>query len=156
MTMSADGFIAGKNDETPWSDDDWNAFQEFVKSCDVCLVGRRTYEIMRDDGDLEDSDPYIVVTKDKSFDTGKYEKIEIWSKAYLPNVEKVGVIGGAELNASMAELGLLDEMFIDIEPVILGQGIKLFGDHESKLKVELIGSKKIGSGTIQNHYRVIK
>jgi len=35
VALSADGFIAGLNDETPWSDEEWAAFQEFVKTCDT-------------------------------------------------------------------------------------------------------------------------
>jgi len=38
MAISADGFITGPNDETPWSDEEWAAFQEFVKSCDAVTI----------------------------------------------------------------------------------------------------------------------
>lgn len=41
MAISADGFIAGVNNETPWSDEEWEAYREFVMSCDVCLIGSR-------------------------------------------------------------------------------------------------------------------
>jgi dihydrofolate reductase len=47
MAISADGFIAGPDDETPWSEEEWESFKAFVKTCDAVLIGRRTYEIMR-------------------------------------------------------------------------------------------------------------
>lgn len=46
MAISRDGFIADSNDETPWSDAEWEAFQEFAKSCEVVLLGKRTFQIM--------------------------------------------------------------------------------------------------------------
>jgi dihydrofolate reductase len=75
MAISADGFIAGANDETPWSEEEWAAFQEFVKSCDIVLLGRRTYEIMSKQGEFVDGPDYFVVTSDASADTGNFRKL---------------------------------------------------------------------------------
>lgn len=95
MATSADGFIAGTNDEAPWSDEEWTAFQDFVKSCDVCLLGRKTYEIMKNGGEFIDGTRYIVVTNDQAANTGDYEKLRINSPSDLPQAEKIGVFGGS-------------------------------------------------------------
>ncbi len=155
MANSADGFIAGTNDETPWSDEEWTAFQDFVKSCDVCLLGRRTYEIMKNGGEFVDGTKYIVVTSDQTADTGDYEKLAINSLSDLPQVDKIGIIGGGELNGSLAAMGVIDEVILDIEPITLGQGKQLFGSHNVRLKLELLATKQIGQSTIQNHYKVL-
>jgi dihydrofolate reductase len=155
MEISKDGFIAGKNDETPWTDDAWQAFQKFVRTCDAVLVGRRTYEIMRQEDDFMDDVRYIVVTEDESLDTLDYPKLSIKSKADMPDVERLGIIGGGELNGRLAELGVIDEMILDIEPVTLGEGIRLFGTHEVPLKLELLASNKIGKATVQRHYKIL-
>jgi dihydrofolate reductase len=97
MALSADGFIAAQNDETPWSDEEWAAFQEFVKSCDAVLLGRRTYEIMTKGDEFAEGPEYIVITNDSTLSTGQLRKISIVSKADLPQVNKLGVIGGGEL-----------------------------------------------------------
>ena len=156
MAISADGFIAGANDETPWSDEEWTAFQEFVKSCDVCLLGRRTYEIMKNGGEFVDGTQYIVVTDDETADTGNYQKISIKSANDLPKAEKIGVIGGGELNGSIVALAVIDEIILDVEPITLGQGKKLFGSYAINLNLKLLSSKQIGENTIQNHYEVLK
>jgi dihydrofolate reductase len=64
--ISQDGFIAGVDDETPWSDAEWEAFKTFVTSCDAVLLGRRTFQIMQED-ELVDGPRYIVVTNNKDF-----------------------------------------------------------------------------------------
>lgn len=155
MAVSVDGFIAGPNDETPWSDDEWTAFKEFVGSCDVVLLGRRTYQIMRDGGEFVEGPEYIVVTNDPSFDTGNLRKLSIQAKDDMPEANKVGVIGGGELNGSLARLGLLDEMILDVEPVVLGAGKHLFGSHSVDLVLELLSSRRIGKSTVQNHYKIV-
>lgn len=155
MAISADGFIAGQDSETPWSEEEWVAFQEFVKSCDYCIMGSTTYDIMRKDNSFVPDTNFLVATNNPDKDTGVFEKIVIKSGEDLPEGEKIGIIGGGNLNGSIADLGLIDEINLDIEPIILGSGIRLFGDHTPKLNLKLQSSKKIGSGTIQNHYIVL-
>jgi len=154
--ISVDGFIAGEDDETPWSEEEWAAFNDFVSMCDVCLLGMRTYSIMRDGGEFIDGPKYIVVTSDPNSDTGSFEKLSIKSANDLPKVKKIGLIGGGELNGSLAEMGLIDEIILDVESIALGTGKRLFGSRDTRLNLELISSKQIGSKTTQNHYKVVK
>lgn len=156
MAISKDGFIAGPDDETPWSEAEWQAFADFAASCDVVLLGKRTFQIMQDDGDFVDGPEYIVVTTDKRLDTNGLKKRAITSKKDMPTGKKVGIIGGGELNGRLAKLGVIDEMILDIEPVELHEGVRLFGSHDIPLKLELLDSRLIGDETIQRHYRLIK
>lgn len=155
MTISTDGYISGQDGETPWSKQQWLSFQEFVKSCDYCIMGSTTYDIMKRDSSLVPDVNFIVATNNATKDTGNYEKIVLKSADDLPKAEKIGIIGGGNLNGNVADLGLIDEINLDIEPIILGSGTRLFGDRTPKLSLELKSSKKIGSGTIQNHYIVL-
>ena len=155
MAISSDGFIADEDGDTPWSDEEWAAFQVFVESCDCVLVGRRAYEVMNDHNDFVEGVEYIVVSENPLFDAGGFPIINVKSKADLPEGERIGVIGGGELNGRLAKLGLLDEMILDIEPVTLGSGIRLFGDYDIPLKLELLDSYEIGEATIQRYYRVV-
>jgi len=156
MAISRDGFIAGPDDETPWSDASWEAFQAFVMSCDVILLGRRTYEIMRDQDEFVDGPQYVVVTNDASFDAGEYAITSIRTRSDMPAAPKVGVIGGGELNGQLAKLGVIDEIILDIEPIDLGAGTRLFGKYDVPLKLQPIGSRQLGDGTIQRHYKVVQ
>lgn len=156
MAISADGFIAGPNDEAEWvSKNSWNSYIAFVKSCDVALVGKKTAKLMSENEFLLDTRYYIVTTSETPVNEN-YSNLAIISKDDLPDVNKVGVIGGGNLNGSLAKIGLFDEIILDIEPLTLGEGIRLFGKYIPKMKLELISSKKLGEGTIQNHYKVIR
>lgn len=156
MAISADGFIATPDDKTSWSDASWSAFRAFVRTCDIVLLGRRTYEIMRDQNEFVDGPEYTVVTSNSSFDTGSYRKMNIKSKADLPQAANMGVIGGGQLNGSLATLGIFDEIILDVEPVMLGDGIRLLGSHNMKLELDLIDSEQLGLGVLHNCYRVIR
>lgn len=156
MAVSADGFVAGENNETPWSDAEWESYREFVTSCDVCLIGSSTYQAMKRSDEFVEGVKYIVATSDQNLDTGTFEKLTISSADDMPKAEKIGVVGGGDLNGRLMSLDVIDEVILDIEPVILGQGIKLFGEHEVSKELRLISSKKLGESGIQNHYEVLK
>jgi dihydrofolate reductase len=155
MAVSQDGFIAGPNGETPWSDAEFDAFNEFIATCDVVLMGRKTFECMRDSGSLAAGPQYIVVTNDESLETDGLYATAIHAKQDMPEADKMAIIGGGELNGQLAKLGLIDEIYLDIEPVELQSGIPLFGRHDVPLKLELVGSRQIGEATVQRHYKVI-
>jgi len=156
MAISADGFIAGSHDETPWSNDSWAAFKDFVNTCDIILLGRHTYEIMTAQDEFVDGPEYIVATRNPQVNTSNLPKIAIDSKQDMPKADKIGVIGGGDFNGNLAKLGLLDEVILDIEPIVLGSGKRLFGSYEGQINLELIGSRRLGIGTVQNHYRIRK
>jgi dihydrofolate reductase len=156
MAISADGFIADSHDKTPWSDDEWKAFQVFVKTCDIVLLGRRTYEIMRKQGEFITGPEYIVVTSNSTLNAGNFHKLSIEHERDMPKAKKIGIIGGGELNGSLAKLGVIDEIILDVEPIILGSGKRLFGSHDMQLNLALLESSKLGSATVQNRYKVLK
>jgi dihydrofolate reductase len=54
------------------------------------------------------------------------------------------------------EENLVDEIFIDIEPIILGKGIPLFRDKDFERNLKLVGQKKISENEIQLYYEVLK
>ena len=155
MATTVDGFIAGPNDEAEWvSENSWNSYIEFVKSCDVALVGKKTALLMPENEFLLDT-KYFIATGSKTRINANFENISIQSAADLPDVDKIGIIGGGNFNGNMATLDLIDEIILDIEPLTLGNGIRLFGDHSPKLNLKLLSSKKFTNGTVQNHYKVV-
>jgi dihydrofolate reductase len=156
MAISRDGFIADLDDETPWSEDSWQAFREFVTSCDVVLVGRRTYEIMRDGDGFVEGPEYVVATSDESFDADGLQKVDIKTKDDLPKAAQLGIIGGGELNGRLAKMGAIDEMILDIEPIELHDGIRLFGEYDVPLKLQLLDTHQINESTVQRHYKVLQ
>ena len=69
--------------------------------------------------------------------------------------KSVLLTSGATLNSSFAKLGLIDEVILNVEPVIEGKGIPLFKPEDFELKLELVEMKKSKGKTIQLHYKVV-
>ena len=158
MAMSADGYIAKPDDDTPWSDDEWESFSSKVKNAGNIIIGRRTYEIMNDKDEFEKiGDPYVIVISN-SLDVSKCvrspeDAIRILrEKGY----DKALVAGGSRLNASFLKQGLIDEIYLDIEPIILGKGIRMFDGEMQESKMQLLETKRLSQDSIQLHYKVVK
>ena len=66
------------------------------------------------------------------------------------------VAGGGMLNVSYMNEHLVDELFLDVEPLIFGKGIKLFSEGNFDAKLEFLKMKKLSQHTLQLHYLILK
>jgi len=64
------------------------------------------------------------------------------------------IIGGGRTNSLFLKNNLINEIYLDVHPLILSQGIKLFGDEEFKIDLDLMDSQQLGSGLTLLHYKV--
>ena len=149
--MSLDGFIALSDDSTPWSDDEWHAFEAFVKSCDACVMGKATYNLMKDDGFIVGPKYYIATSGDLK--ETEFETISIASRGDLPAVDRIGIIGGSELNGRLLSADIVDKMILDIEPLVFGTGVRLFKSGDLMKEFKLISINKLSENTLQLHYK---
>lgn len=164
MAMTLNGFIAKENDNVDFvSRASWASYRSIIQKTKNVIVGERTYTLMGAAGDLEGlADIQIVVVSDKADFTAKPPAIAASSpSAALSLLKSKGfkealVAGGGTLNGSFMKDGLIDEIYIDLEPVIFGNGIKLFGEHSFDEKLELLESKQLTPDEVQLHYRVLK
>ena len=75
----------------------------------------------------------------------------------LNDFETIIVAGGGILNASFLEANLIDELYIDVEPILIADGIPLFrNDNANAQRLKLLGSKMISENEVQLHYEVSK
>ncbi|MFI0446941.1 dihydrofolate reductase family protein [Actinomadura sp. 6N118] len=65
----------------------------------------------------------------------------------------IGTAGSVTLVRSLLEAGLLDELELSIYPVIAGKGSRLFNDSGSLQRLDMVSSKRTGSGITINTYR---
>lgn len=73
----------------------------------------------------------------------------------LKDFEEIIVAGGGNLNTSFMKDNLIDEIYLDIEPILIGKGIKLFegGDFEANLR--LLNVKNVSDVFVKLHYEVL-
>lgn len=165
MAMTVNGYIAKENDDTGFvSAVEWDSFRKMIKQVGNMIVGRRTYEIMQKEDGFGGIKKIVavVVTRNKSFKTSQPHHLIAGSpKEALAILEKQGfgkalVAGGGKLNSSFLKEGLIDEIYLDLEPVILGRGIQLFYPEDFEFSLELLGMNKLNENLIQLHYVIKK
>lgn len=162
MAMTVNGYIAKENNETPWSNEEWQSYHKFVKKMKNIIIGKNTYEIMkRDDEFNKIGNPFTVVLTHKmendannfAFVKSPREAINLLREKGFNNIL---VAGGGKLNSSFMKESLIDEIYLDVEPLLFGKGIKLFSDETFNKKLELLEINKLSKNTIQLHYKIKK
>ncbi len=161
MAQTVNGYIAKENDETPWSKPIWGSYYKIANQFKAIILGRRTYEIMKQVNEFSKiNNPFVVVLSNEAkqysevpFVSSPQEAVKLLKSK---NFKEVLVGGGSKLNASFMKAGLIDEIILDIEPLILGKGIKLFADEDFEVKLKLIKTNKLSDNIIQLHYKIKK
>ena len=162
MAVTANGLIAKENDDTTWiSKEEWDSYSLTVRTAGNVVIGHRTYEIITKQPEFaEFKGVKVVVVSKKKFQTLNPSHVVVNSPRealeILRDFENVIVAGGSILNASFLAENLVDEIFLDIEPVIFGKGIKLFTDDDFEAKLELMEIRKLSDNELQLHYKVLK
>ena len=64
------------------------------------------------------------------------------------------VLGGGELAQSLFQEGVIDEVGLNVHPVLLGSGVPLFRDPGRRVSLVLIESRVIHGGCVLSRYRV--
>ncbi len=162
MAMSANGFIAKKDDDTNFiSKEEWGVYADTVRKAGNVIIGQRTYEIFTKQPEFKQLEgAKVIILSEQSFKTLDPNHLTASSlKEALELVkgfEEVIVAGGSLTNKSFLEENLIDEIYLDIEPVMFGEGIPLFAAGNFDKELEFIGIKNISDNEIQIHYRVKK
>lgn len=162
MAVSINGMIAKSDDDTGWiSKKEWGSYSLAVRTAGCLIIGRRTYDILT-------KQPEFAEFKDIKIVVVSHENILLLSHNHLVadspkealkllvDFGRVVVAGGGILNASFMSENLVDEIYLDIEPIIISDGIPVFkgGNFQSDLK--LLDQKYISKNEVQLHYEVVR
>lgn len=162
MAVTVNGYIAKGNDDTSWiTVEEWNSYSAMVRKAGNLIIGHRTYDILTKQPEfVEFSEIKIMIVSTNDFQTLSPNHVIVKTPqealGVLKDFEEVIVAGGGNLNASFMQENLIDEIYLDIEPIALGKGIKLFADSDFEVKLELLESRNITKDEIQIHYKVLK
>ncbi len=161
MHITANGMIARTNGSEFSSKKARQGFQEMMAKVSVNIIGRNTFEVSRKNGSFPMKGLNVVVTSHKIKNPWGKDVIITKStpKKIIEIVEERGykeaMVGGGVTAASFLKEGLVNELFLDIEPIIFGKGIPVFAYEKFEKKLKLIDTKRISDSEIRLHYRVL-
>lgn len=172
--MTLDGFFEGPNHEIDWHnvDGEFNEFAiEQLDTADGLLFGRVTYELMASYWPTEaaKTDDPIVAAKmnaiskfvfSRTLHRAEWNNTRLVKENVAEQVSKLKqqpgkdlfIFGSADLAASLAKDGLIDEYRIILNPIILGSGNALFKGVKDRLELKLIKTRIFRSGNVLLYY----
>jgi dihydrofolate reductase len=157
--VTADGFIGRhKNHLADWtSREDKKLFVELTKEAGTIVVGSRTFATI---GRALPGRKIIVLSSKpapapiEGVEFTSESPIEIVARLAISGEPTLGVIGGASVYHQFMAAGLVNEIYLSVEPKLFGQGVTLFsGDLDVNL--ELIKSWPLNASAFALHYRVL-
>jgi dihydrofolate reductase len=177
MTMSLDGFVADRSGSVGRLYPDLEALGEtpymraMIEATGAVLMGKRTFEMGDPDsyvGSYEFQVPIFVVTHEPppvpprqddrltfTFVTDGVGSAVRQATAAAGD-RAVQVVGGVDLIGQLLRAGLADELHVDVMPVLLGAGLRLFDDPElERLRLEKLGIEDVGPRTALR-FRVVR
>jgi len=154
--LSADGFIArDAHHLASWtSKEDKRFFVEKTASAGVVVMGSHTYETI---GKPLKGRLNIVYSRSRS-----YEGVEVTQQepaALLKDLEQrgyheVAIIGGAHVYTLFMSAGLINTLYLTVEPLTFGQGLPLF-NKPVEANLRLKDTTRLGENSIALEYEVL-
>jgi dihydrofolate reductase len=181
MHVSLDGLVQGGNDwDINWISFDHELekyAQDTLSTVDTVLWGRSTYQGMQQywtsvPGNPEASEyekqhaswidktlKVVFSTTMESADWNNSKLVrenigeEIFNLKNQPGKDMI-ILGSPRFAHNLMQLGLIDEYRINVNPIVLGEGMPLFKDLRDGIHLELIANKTLNSGVVGLVYRL--
>ena len=154
--MSIDGYLAREDHRLDWligtEGEEETNYDDFYASVDTLIMGRNTYEqvlmLSPDEFPYEGKTCYIMshTLQDslKGTDIIREDILSFVKKLKNEKGQHIWLVGGGALLQTLIQAGLVDELFLQIVPVMIGRGIPLFSpmDLESRFSLQEVQQYK--------------
>ncbi len=170
IATSLDGFIARKDGALDWlpgSDgqtggEDYG-FGAFFESVDTLVIGRKTYDLVLTFPEWPYKGKRVVVLSSRypatltplgeNLSGASAAPHDLLRQLALEGARHIYVDGGKTIQGFLAA-GLIQEMTLTRVPVLLGEGIPLFGPLARDLALHHLETRSFDNGLVQSRYRV--
>ena len=169
---SLDNFIAredGSVDWLLWSDEVTEIMKDFWPRIDCIVMGRKTYGVAMESAPKtkgkKAKNPYgdmKTYVFSQTLEPGEHDGVEIVNDdpgKFVRKLKKqkgkdIGIMGGGELALPLLEAGVIDEIGLNIHPILLGSGVPLFHKMSRQIDLELLECRQMKTGCVYVLYRV--
>lgn len=165
LAQTPNGIIARENySEDFLSHGNWTTFVALAERIGCIVCGRITYD-------------QVKTWPDYTFDSVRARKIVVSrtrmgrlpegyavastprnavAKARSLGYSRVLLVGGGTVNSAFMREDLVDEIILNVEPYVLGKGIRLFAEAAFEVQLRLVRARTLRKGIVQLHYRVVR
>jgi dihydrofolate reductase len=164
--VSVDGFLARPDHALDFLDaggQEPHGFDEFYASTDVVVIGRKTFEVVLTFGKWSYGEKPVVVLSSRPVDFSAVkggaveqmsaEPIEIVMQLRSRGFKHAYIDGGNTIQRFLAA-GCVDRLVITRVPVLIGQGIPLFGPVPSDINLRHVATRCYSGGLVQSEYEI--
>lgn len=164
LALSLDGFIAGPQGDLSWLEPHSTdsaadtGYERLMSEVDTLVMGRNTHDKVLTFGEWPYADKQVVVLTHRPFNALHGEAAmggplsEVLATLWAKGSRHVYLDGGQTVRQGLAE-GLVDHLTLSWVPVMLGDGVPLFGGLERRLGWEAVEVRRLASGLVQTVYR---
>ena len=162
---SVDGFIARPNgnfDFLPEGGGEPHGYNEFIASVDAIVIGRKTFEKVLTFGDWPYGNKRVVVLSSRPIDLsvvrGVVEQMagqpaEIVAQLAARGIHNLYIDGGVTIQRFL-RAGAIHRLIITRVPVLIGEGVPLFGALPHDIRLRHVATRHFPSGLVQSEYEV--
>ena len=167
IAVSLDGFIARRDGSLDWlpgadgsAEGQDYGFGAFMETVDTLVMGRRTYEKVLTFGEWPYRVPVVVLSSRPP--AGQRPGVEWMSGAPHEVVERLSARGakllyidGGVTIQRFLDAGLIDRLILTRVPVLIGNGIPLFGPLRKDIPLRHVETRSFATGLVQSVYDVV-
>jgi dihydrofolate reductase len=181
--VSLDGFLADAAGAVDWlhfSKDVQQEMTEFWKDVDTILMGRKTYGVAAGNADSEEAHEVAAALEKKSrkkkepamrtyvfsrtlkdIDKPGVELVKSDAAAFVRELKqrpgkRICLMGGGELAQSLIAEGLVDDVGLNIHPILLGSGVPVFRDPGHRVAFTLTECRQLDGGCVLVKYALAR
>lgn len=163
---SVDGFIARLNDDLDFLEaggSEPHGYTEFFATVDVVVMGRRTFEKVLTFGPWPFKEKRVVVLSSRPVDLSVAGDApaehmsgtpdEVVARLEASGAQHAYIDGGVTIQRFL-RAGLVQQLIVTRVPVLIGEGIPLFGALPHDIKLRHIATRQFASGLVQSEYEL--
>jgi dihydrofolate reductase len=162
---SLDGFIARANGDFDFLDEgggEPHGYDEFMATVDALVIGRKTFETVLAFEQWPYGKKPVFVLSTRPLPPAPPEAVvehlsgepaEIWSELAARGIQHIYVDGGITIQRFL-RAGLVQRLIVTRVPVLIGQGIPLFGALPHDVILRHVATRQYAGGLVQSEYVV--